>query len=901
MNVISLYEGGRNVLHEFIIPKSPKRKLSIELSISASINKSFTQLIQSRDSSARAEVGSLPSFLEQQFLPQEVQDALKAVAIEILRRLFYPIVFLRKRKLERKALLDKVEHERVELAPFIANPVFSPWTNLKSVIQAFEQQPIVYQSGEIVLYQHDISQSGVWYLASGTVEICNKRTWNSKSLGSTNRDVLAVIRGPKILGEFAMLSDQPRVATVVCKTQCLFYVLDKVMFHSLFDSLDPTLKKVVNNMGYVKRMEMMKQAYPVNVEHIRKCALFNEFPNSVLQRMIDNFVPLPVPRKGIVCAQGDEAENLFYIANGKVGVYRAPPDQCEPSTFVVKLSSGAIVGEMSLIVYQKRSATIIAFTSCDLFTLSKQTFQQLLTSVQGVQRSIIGKASVQQEKWMQQQKAHFLPYVQDIPFLKMRDLPNHAYIDLTSRFMPKVYLHHDSITSRSELCDRVIIVIHGNAFIADENSSPALHVGESIGYACLVPHRWTRYICAHETVECIELPVQRYISWLRYYNVYDFVLHKTEVLMNPLLFINEHASVNDVVKTLSNPPTFPINHTMKHVQFASRHAREKFVQPEPPQSKPMITKTIKTSQSSTITTSTMVLPVVPYASPNPQKTAKTVTNSTITTGPSVPSPRKVLPRYSFTDVAALRSSTTNTDYNTCASPSATTPCASVLVPYLSARQSTTLIAVFDEPIYNPSPPSTNKYMSANQRASLRKQELIESHEASQRKKEWVRQHKYANWQPPVLRSEDRIRLRRTKEHSDRDEAIATCVLVALTALSHISMSSTVDDKASRDLQTRLWFQIVLEEMANTPSLDINKEIQHMICRPPPKSKGHRSGRTRKISIDTTHIVGRRHQRSTSDIHHKSMGSGRLPPRSSTAVMNDDSSSCDSELENLCHR
>eukprot|EP00759_Apiculatamorpha_spiralis_P023215 PhF_6_TR27119/c0_g2_i1/m.39516 len=309
------YAYGHNVLGSFDVPPSPRRSLSKEQKDRARK--------EEEEKFNRRGISAFPSYEEQLCLPDEVVASVKAVALGILKHIFAPIVTLRRKKTYRARLIQNfhVTERVVEKFPFETNPVFAPWTNLDDIVAAFELTPFVHKSNEIVLYQHDISQSGVWYLASGTVEICQKKQWNSKSLGKANREVAAAVRGPKILGEFAMLSEEPRMSTVVCKTQCLFFVLDKHVFRSLFLSLDPHTQNMVNQIGYEQRVSIMKQAYPVNVEHIRKCALFRDFPDDIVQRMIDNFVPLPVPRKGIVCAQGDEAENLFYIANGKVGVY----------------------------------------------------------------------------------------------------------------------------------------------------------------------------------------------------------------------------------------------------------------------------------------------------------------------------------------------------------------------------------------------------------------------------------------------------------------------------------------------------------------------------------------------------------------------------------------------------
>eukprot|EP00759_Apiculatamorpha_spiralis_P015148 PhF_6_TR2186/c0_g1_i4/m.3610 len=184
---------------------------------------------------------------------------------------------------------------------------------------------------------------------------------------------------------------------------------------------------------------------------------------------------------------------------------------------------------------------------------------------------------------MQQQKAHFLPYVQDIPFLKMLDLPQKAFVDLTDGFHAKVYLHQETITTRSVICDRVIIVTHGNAVVADVAKTPHLKPGESIGYTCIVSHRWMHLVTAHETVECIELPVKKYIAWLKAYDVYDKVYQWTMSLLHPNVSAYHplFVEIEPCVASQQNVRMYPVNPTMKLMHFAARMNCSKPKKPPP--------------------------------------------------------------------------------------------------------------------------------------------------------------------------------------------------------------------------------------------------------------------------------------------------------------------------------
>lgn len=76
---------------------------------------------------------------------------------------------------------------------------------------------------------------------------------------------------------------------------------------------------------------------------------------------------------------GDTAESLYWIDQGEIGVFVADGAQQQHESLLRVLGSGAVVGEMSLIDGQPRSATCRALEPTQLYELTAAEFRQSLT------------------------------------------------------------------------------------------------------------------------------------------------------------------------------------------------------------------------------------------------------------------------------------------------------------------------------------------------------------------------------------------------------------------------------------------------------------------------------------------------------------------------------------------
>ena len=76
--------------------------------------------------------------------------------------------------------------------------------------------------------------------------------------------------------------------------------------------------------------------------------------------------------------EGDDGDQLYIVAKGAVRLSRQVPGTGEEAISVLK--EGACFGEMTVLDPSPRSADAIVDSSCELLTITREDFEQLLTS-----------------------------------------------------------------------------------------------------------------------------------------------------------------------------------------------------------------------------------------------------------------------------------------------------------------------------------------------------------------------------------------------------------------------------------------------------------------------------------------------------------------------------------------
>jgi NTE family protein len=101
--------------------------------------------------------------------------------------------------------------------------------------------------------------------------------------------------------------------------------------------------------------------------------LFDGVPAGGLEELRGLVRPRRLSAGGTLCRRGEEGDSLFVILSGLAHVL--VEDEARPAA---KLRRGDIVGEMSLLTGERRSATVIAATPMSLLELDRDAFAQLM-------------------------------------------------------------------------------------------------------------------------------------------------------------------------------------------------------------------------------------------------------------------------------------------------------------------------------------------------------------------------------------------------------------------------------------------------------------------------------------------------------------------------------------------
>jgi hypothetical protein len=139
----------------------------------------------------------------------------------------------------------------------------------------------------------------------------------------------------------------------------------------------------------------------------------------------------------------------------------------------------------------------------------------------------------QQMKALSQQQIRFRAFISSIPILGTY-LSVDQFTALSFLFEGRVYPTHSVILSKSAMCDRVIILTKGAVKFND--CKDEWGIGESVGYTCLLPHRWALTAIAIEQCECIELSRKFLEAFLHDIGKYEEAKKISEALLYPNRF-----------------------------------------------------------------------------------------------------------------------------------------------------------------------------------------------------------------------------------------------------------------------------------------------------------------------------------------------------------------------------
>ncbi len=182
-----------------------------------------------------------------------------------------------------------------------------------------------------------------------------------------NEQVVAEFSAGNWFGEGALLSGEPRTATVIVAEDAVLYRLDKARFDAALAKF-PQIERAIHDSHLSRRAQLVKSMLAGRL--LRRVPFLKQASADHIDALAKVLVPKRAEAGDVLVREGDVGTSLFLVAKGAVAVQRDGVELAE-------LAEGSFFGERALLKKEPRAATVVALESTELLELEGQAIDAL--------------------------------------------------------------------------------------------------------------------------------------------------------------------------------------------------------------------------------------------------------------------------------------------------------------------------------------------------------------------------------------------------------------------------------------------------------------------------------------------------------------------------------------------
>jgi CRP-like cAMP-binding protein len=216
--------------------------------------------------------------------------------------------------------------------------------------------------GDAILRQGEPGQA-FYVLARGTVRVLREGE-GAPAL------TLATLHSGSIFGEMALVSAQPRTATVVAVTDCDLLEFDR----------DALLAASGSVGAIAAALDAFARERLVN-NLLATAPLFSPLDKKQRLELARRFAALDVAARTPILTEGQPGQGLYVLLSGEAEVWKR--DGAE-KVLLATLKPGDVFGEISLVRDEPTTASVTAATQCTVLFLAKDLFERLARAIPAI-------------------------------------------------------------------------------------------------------------------------------------------------------------------------------------------------------------------------------------------------------------------------------------------------------------------------------------------------------------------------------------------------------------------------------------------------------------------------------------------------------------------------------------
>lgn len=219
-----------------------------------------------------------------------------------------------------------------------------------------------YNPGDAIIIQGETGHA-VYFLARGEVSVIRIETGPD---GADKMYRLARLGAGSLFGEMALVSADPRSASVVCDTPVDALKLTR----ENVDQLGGKIPQVAGAMARFTQERMITNLLATN-------PLFKMFGEDQGKKLLARFTGHEVPAGTVFLEQGSAGKGLYLLLQGRAEVLKWDHGEYVK---VADLGPGDVAGEISLIYEEPVSATVRTTSKATLLFLARELFLPIIES-----------------------------------------------------------------------------------------------------------------------------------------------------------------------------------------------------------------------------------------------------------------------------------------------------------------------------------------------------------------------------------------------------------------------------------------------------------------------------------------------------------------------------------------
>ena len=200
-----------------------------------------------------------------------------------------------------------------------------------------------------------------------------------------NKKTLDIVKPGEIFGEIAVITQQPRSASAMARKFSQALVLDARQFQQALQATPEFALMLMNIMNNRLRLTIALMKQTASLPSLDDRDELKVFDKKMMEELAAAFrarPPQTFPAGRIIMKEGDAGVSMYIVIRGRASV-------SINKIVVERVGPGGTFGEMALVDQASRSATAVADTECQLLTISRSDFLNLVKTKPGFAISLL--------------------------------------------------------------------------------------------------------------------------------------------------------------------------------------------------------------------------------------------------------------------------------------------------------------------------------------------------------------------------------------------------------------------------------------------------------------------------------------------------------------------------------